>query len=256
MMIGHEIVGSGEQHVLVLNDWLSDTQSGWAAARPYLDDARFTWAFADLRGYGRSLDQPGSFTLPEAAQDVLDLAGALGWQRFAIVGHSMSCLVALHLAQQHAECIQRAVAITPVPPSGLGVDATTLAAMEATVRGDDTGRLRMLGAMWGDRLSERWVRYKLARWRATSSPEAAARYLAMFARDGFPDKARRIDVPVLAITGEQDADVMRRAAVIQEWSPLCEQLVVAPLADTGHYPMHEAPPLLVSTLERFLKAGA
>jgi len=38
----------------------------------------------------------GAFTVVEAAADVLTLAEALRWDRFAVVGHSMSALVALH----------------------------------------------------------------------------------------------------------------------------------------------------------------
>ena len=97
MTLGHDLVGTGPTPVIVTNDWLCDT-STWDGARPYLDRARFTYAFADLRGYGRSRDRSGAFTLVEAAADVLDLATALGWPRFAIVGHSMSTLVAVHLA--------------------------------------------------------------------------------------------------------------------------------------------------------------
>lgn len=77
-----------------MNDWLCDT-STWDSARNYLDTTRFTYAFADLRGYGRSKSRAGSYTLPEAVNDVLVLTKALGWGRFAIVGHSMSALVAL-----------------------------------------------------------------------------------------------------------------------------------------------------------------
>jgi hypothetical protein len=35
----------------------------------------------------------------------------------------------------------------------------------------------------------------------------------MFARDGLPEPTARIDIPLLAITGERDLDVMRREAV-------------------------------------------
>ncbi len=62
----------------------------------------------------------------------------------------------------------------------------------------------------------------------------------------------KIAVPVLAVTGEKDAEPMRSAAVTNGLSPLCEHLVVTPLADCGHYPMQEAPPLLVTIVERFL----
>jgi pimeloyl-ACP methyl ester carboxylesterase len=93
-MMGHDMVGSGAIGVMILNDWLCDT-STWDGARAYLDGSRFTWAFADLRGYGRSMGQDGSFTVEEAAADVVSLADALRWSRFAIIGHSMSSLVAL-----------------------------------------------------------------------------------------------------------------------------------------------------------------
>ena len=45
---------------------------------------------------------------------------------------------------------------------------------------------------------------------------------------------------------------MQREAVTQALGPLCDQLVVTPLADSGHYPMQEMPPLTVSLVERFL----
>jgi pimeloyl-ACP methyl ester carboxylesterase len=253
-MIGHDRVGSGTLGVMVLNDWMCDT-STWDGARPYLDEGGFTWAFADLRGYGRSMDRYGEFTVAEAAADVVNLADALGWRRFAIVGHSMSSLVALHLAQHLPDRIDRAVVLTPPPPGGFGADGATLEAMQAVARGDDSRRIRMLTTMWGDRLSEGWIRFKAARWRACANPEAVAGYVAMFARDGLPDPTARIAVPLLAVTGEHDAVPMRREAVTKLLAPLCERLVVTPLGDCGHYPMQEAPPLLVTIVERFLAGG-
>jgi pimeloyl-ACP methyl ester carboxylesterase len=87
---------------------------------------------------------------------------------------------------------------------------------------------------------------------AGADPAAAASYVAMFARDGLFDPSARITVPVLAITGEQDAPPMRSGAVTSALGPLCDQLVVKPLADVGHYPMQEMPPLTVALIERFL----
>ncbi len=74
----------------------------------------------------------------------------------------------------------------------------------------------------------------------------------MFARDGLPDPTGTLAARVLAVTGEQDNEIMRREAVTKLLAPLCERLVVTPLADSGHYPMQEAPPLLVTIVERFL----
>ncbi len=50
--LGCDVVGDGPRRVIVLNDRLCDT-STWGGARAYLDLERFTWAFTDLRGYGR-----------------------------------------------------------------------------------------------------------------------------------------------------------------------------------------------------------
>jgi pimeloyl-ACP methyl ester carboxylesterase len=251
--LGHELIGTGPTRVVIMNDWLCDT-STWDGPRAYLDGERFTYALADLRGYGRSKGRSGTFTLPEAAADVLGLVAALDWERFAIVGHSMSALVALHLVQQRPERIERAVVLTPPPPKGFGADESALAGSRGLALADEATRGPIFSQLFGTRLSPGWARFKDARWRACADAEAAAAYVTMFARDGLPDAVTPIVVPVLAITGEQDAPSMRRDAVTRALTPLCKQLTVTPLADSGHYPMQEMPPLTVALVERFLGA--
>ena len=251
--LGHELMGEGSARVVVMNDWLCDTCT-WDNARPLLDGQRFTFAFADLRGYGRSKGRAGAYTIDEASADVLALADALGWSRFAIVGHSMSALVALHLAQRHPQRIERAVALTPPPPTGFGADEAALSASRALALADDATRLAYLEQRFGARLSPGWAKYKAAKWGERADAVAAAGYVAMFARDGLPDTRSRIAVPVLAITGELDAPPMRSEAVKRTLGPLCEKLVVTAIAESGHYPMQELPPLTVALVERFLAA--
>jgi 3-oxoadipate enol-lactonase len=254
-MLGYHQLGSGETKVIVLNDWICDTSS-WDAAHAYLDRASFTWLFADLRGYGRSKSFAGRFTVEEAAADVVSLADVLGWTHFAVVGHSMSTLVALHLAQQLPERIDHVAVLAPVPTTGLGVDDATLGSLQGMARGSEAQRIEGLRASWGDRLSEQWIQFKAQRWRVTADPEASAAYARMFARDGLPNPSRRIACPVLAVTGERDAPPMRQAAVTGFLAPLCDELVVTALVDCGHYPMQEAPPLVVTIVERFLARAA
>jgi pimeloyl-ACP methyl ester carboxylesterase len=78
----------------------------------------------------------------------------------------------------------------------------------------------------------------------------------MFARDGLPDVQKRVAAPVLAVTGEQDMEPMRHAAVSHTLAPICENLSVTAIAISGHYPMQEAPPLLVTLIDRFLRQSA
>ena len=255
-MLGFDTYGSGAQGVIVLNDWIGDVSANWRDTKPYLDTQRFTWAFADLRGYGRSRGQSGAFTVTEAAADVLALADSLGWQHFAVVGHSMSCLVALHLAQHHAARIERVVLLTPPPPAGFGADEGTQQAMRGVALGDDAKRLSMLQFMWGDRLSPAWKQFKVANWRAGADPEAAAAYVYRFARDGLPEPSAPVTQPLLVVTGEQDSEPLRSQAVTALLTPLAPQVQVVGLADVGHYPMQETPPLLAAMLERFLSEEA
>lgn len=251
--LGHEAFGTGARKVFVLNDWIGDTSS-WDSARPYLDVSTFTWVFTDLRGYGRSKALTGSFNVEESAADVLALADSLGVQRFTIVGHSMSTLIALHLAQHAPARIERAIAITPPPRTGFGADDDRIAAMQGLARGDDARRLSGLRYMLGDRQAEGFLRFKAQRWRDSADPEAVAAYVPMFARRGLPDPAARIEVPVLAITGELDSEPMRCAPVTASLAVICARLTVAPFEDCGHYPMQEMPPMLVAAVERFLGA--
>jgi pimeloyl-ACP methyl ester carboxylesterase len=169
----------------------------------------------------------------------------------------MSSLVALQLGQRAADRIERAVVITPPPPTGFGPEGSgVVEALSALARADDAARLGMLQSMWGNRLSEQWMRFKLRQWRASATDEAAAAYALMFARDGLPEPTVRVAVPLLAITGEEDAEPMRQAGVAAYLAPLSERLEVVPIATSGHYPMQETPPLLATIVQRFLLKGA
>lgn len=249
--LGYELYGMGVRRVVVLNDWLCDT-STWEPAKPYLERSEFSFAFADLRGYGRSISHEGEFCLAESCQDVLRLAAALGWDQFSLIGHSMSALIALRVAQQHPDKIQRLVLLTPPPPSGFGVDEKTLRGLESLALADDEQRAQILASQMGGRLSPGWLRFKLNRWRETAAPKAVAGYCSMFARDGLPDLETQVVVPTLAVTGEQDAPHMRSKAVSASLERLCKDLSLSPIETSGHYPMQEAPPLTASIVQRFL----
>lgn len=251
-VLGHRIVGRGPRFVVLLNDWVGDTSS-WDPALPLFDGDRFSWAFVDLRGYGRSRDLPGVYSLAEAADDVLRTADELGWRQFAMVGHSMSALVALHLGQSVSNRIDKIVLIAPPPPSGLRADEAVLERLRAVALGDCGQRLEALGSIVGNRLSDRWRIFKARQWQDAADPIAVAGYVPMFARDGLADQHQPVSVPVLALTGEQDSRIMRSSGVRRSLASLCPRLTVRRIACSGHYPMQEAPPLTYTVIERFLE---
>ena len=125
--------------------------------------------------------------------------------------------------------------------------------MRALALGDDEVRADALRRVWGDRLPETWLRFKVRQWRAAAGPAAVAAYVEVFGRQGMPDPVTAVEVPVLAVTGEEDAEPMRAAAVRAGLAALCPDLEVVPLLQCGHYPMQEVPVLLAAVLERFLR---
>ena len=82
-------VGSGDHHVLALHGWFGSAR-GWGSLPDYLDRSRYTYVFMDLRGYGGRKQDPGDFTMEEAAADgrlgisqairgrIRDLGGSVG----------------------------------------------------------------------------------------------------------------------------------------------------------------------------------
>jgi pimeloyl-ACP methyl ester carboxylesterase len=67
----------------------------------------------DLPGHGRSDHLPASaeYSLPGTVHTVLDAADALGWERFAVLGHSMGAAIGSILAAAAPERVARFVAI-------------------------------------------------------------------------------------------------------------------------------------------------
>ena len=87
--IGFTTVGSGPVKVIAAHSWLVDHQT-FAPMFPYLDGDAYTFVFPDYRGYGKSKAIAGEFTAREMGRDLVVVADALGWDRFHLVGHSMS----------------------------------------------------------------------------------------------------------------------------------------------------------------------
>jgi len=249
--LGFASLGNGPVRVMVLHDWFCD-HSSWDAALPYLTPDRFTYVFADLRGYGASREIEGAYTLDESATDVLALAGRLGWTQFSLIGHSMSGLVVQRMAQLAPDRIVRLVAITPAPPAGMGLDQATVDLFRSIALANDEERFALVGQMWGARLSETWSRYKLRRWRETSCAEAVAKYVELWGCSDISQGARGIDIPMLIVTGAHDAPPFRAAALATSMLPYYPKAAMMSLGESGHYPMQEQPPMLTTTIERFL----
>jgi pimeloyl-ACP methyl ester carboxylesterase len=76
MILGHKIVGQGEEKVMVLHDWFSDGRN-YDSIIPLFDTTTYQFCFPDFGGYGRSRSITGQCTIDEAAPDIYHLADAI-----------------------------------------------------------------------------------------------------------------------------------------------------------------------------------
>jgi pimeloyl-ACP methyl ester carboxylesterase len=107
-------VGSGEHRVLAIHGWFGSAR-GWGSLPEFLDGSTFTYVFMDLRGYGDRKEVAGEFTVDEVAADALAVADDLGWDRFAVIGHSMGAKFAHRVLLEAPDRVRALVGLNPVP---------------------------------------------------------------------------------------------------------------------------------------------
>jgi haloacetate dehalogenase len=110
--------GGAGAPVLLLHGY-PQTHAIWHRVAPLLAE-RFTVVCSDLRGYGDS-DKPHSdeshkpYSKRVMAQDQVELMRALGFERFALVGHDRGARVARRLALDHPDSVSRLAILDIVP---------------------------------------------------------------------------------------------------------------------------------------------
>jgi pimeloyl-ACP methyl ester carboxylesterase len=249
MVNSHYRLGNGPRRVIALHGWFGDHHA-FGPIWPYLDQARFSYAFMDYRGYGGSRAVGGEHSMEEIARDTLDLADALGWQRFSLIGHSMGGKAIQRALVEAPERVEKLVGINPVPASGVPFDEQGWALFSGAADNPDNRRA-IIDFSTGNRLTSVWLDQIVATSLATSTRDAFADYLEAWAHGDFHDRVVGKEAPVQVIVGAHDAaltaDVMR--ATWLEWYP---NAVLEVMPDAGHYPMDESPIALATVMERFL----
>jgi pimeloyl-ACP methyl ester carboxylesterase len=113
--IVYEVAGpEGGKRALLLHGW-PDSARAWRALAPRLNARGWRTVAPYLRGFAPtrflSADVPRVGHAVVLAQDALDLADRLGWDRFAVVGHDWGARIAYSLAALFPERVTRIVAL-------------------------------------------------------------------------------------------------------------------------------------------------
>lgn len=116
--------------VLALHGWL-DNAASFVPLAPHLHGIELV--APDLPGHGRSVHLPAGadYSFAGAVNDVLDIADALGWDKFSLLGHSMGAGIGSLVAAACPERIERFVAIEALGALAETPERTVLRMREA-----------------------------------------------------------------------------------------------------------------------------
>ena len=108
----YEVHGEGEP--LVLLHGLGSSTRDWQFQ---LDDfaAHYQVIAMDLRGYGQTDHPPDPYSIRQMSEDVVALLDYLEISSFHLLGYSMGGAVALQLAVDHAELVDKLIVVNSLP---------------------------------------------------------------------------------------------------------------------------------------------
>ncbi len=124
----------GAPRVLALHGWL-DNAASFVPLAAHLDGIELV--APDLPGHGRSdhLAAGADYSFAASVHTVLDIADALGWERFALLGHSMGAGIASLVAAGCPERVERLLAIEALGALPDTVDNTVPRLRDAVAAG-------------------------------------------------------------------------------------------------------------------------
>jgi pimeloyl-ACP methyl ester carboxylesterase len=226
---------------------------GWHAVAP------------DLRGHGAS-DHPEAqdeYSLAVFTTDVLALADALAWERFALLGHSMGGKVAQEVVLAAPDRVAALVLMGTWHGPLEGYDPETVALGSAIVR--DEGMPRLLELQTRQRESDPLVSPSFLRVLdqregyaefcerkfLAASPEMWLAMVPQFLSSGDRlEELGHLAVPTLVLVGEEDRLFLGPCRRLAEAIPTAR---LAVLPDAGHSPQFENPDAWYEALDGFLR---
>jgi pimeloyl-ACP methyl ester carboxylesterase len=253
--------------VVLLIHGITGSSQTWEDVIPFLSENHTVLA-PDLLGHGNSAKPRGDYSLGAYASGIRDLMQAVGHERATVVGHSLGGGVAMQMAYQFPEMVERLVLVSS---GGLGREvslflrAATLPGSEWVLpllasngvlsAGGSVGRfLRGLGMRAGPDLEEMWRGF-------ASLGDAEARQAFVHTLRGIVDPGgQRVsardrlylaqEVPTMLMWGERDPIIpVKHGYAAHEEIPHSRLEV---LAGAGHFPYRDDPRRFATTLAEFI----
>lgn len=167
--------GAGEPPVLLVHGATEDGQCFPCVASAL--SATHTVVMPDARGHGASTPPPADWDYAMQGEDLAAVITALRLERPVVIGHSMGCGAALHLAARHPEAVRALVLEDPGPWWMPVADVGALRTYAEQARARNLARLRQ-----AQDEAERDIRARYPGW-----PEADVTSVATAKRRVHPD---------------------------------------------------------------------
>jgi pimeloyl-ACP methyl ester carboxylesterase len=133
---------AGEGPALLLIHGIGDSSAAWADLIPHLA-RHYTVIAPDLLGHGQSDKPRGDYSVAAYANGMRDLLAVLGIERATVVGHSLGGAVAMQMAYQFPQLVERLVLVSS---SGITKDVHPLLRLIAVpVANEWMGMLKLPG---------------------------------------------------------------------------------------------------------------
>lgn len=219
----------------------------------------------DQRGHGSSEapDGESSYSLAALAADAWALLDALGWERAAVIGHSMGGMVAQLMALEAPERITSLILMDTTHGTVVGVDPSLVDLAAQVARTEGMARLVELARELDTRVpAPAELRLRAERPGHTEEGERKVRACApaMFAALSTEllsdhdrlDALRQVDQPTLVVVGEQDSAFLEPSRRLAD-AIGGARLEVIP--EAAHSPQHENPEHWGRVVSDFLDAS-
>lgn len=238
--------GKGGATFLFLHYWGGSTRT-WADVIAGLETSARCVAL-DARGWGRSEALDGRYDLDAMADDVEDVAAALGLGLYVLVGHSMGGKVAQIVAARVVSRVAGLVLVAPAPPGPMPVPAEGRAAMLASYQsreGVEQAIAVLSGRPLNDARREQIIADTLA-----GAPAAKREWTERGMIAIVSSQLRDFTGPVRVVVGELDR-VERPDALRAAFASALPQAVVTTVPGAGHLLPIEGPSAVVSACREF-----
>ncbi|MGF6636610.1 alpha/beta fold hydrolase [Paraburkholderia sp. MM6662-R1] len=248
-MKSFKLFGHGPRKVLLFPG-LIGTRDSFDDMLRYADLSAFQYAVAEYRGYGNARAEPGLMTLREVVIDAVRLVEFLGWDKFAVAGHSLGALSAQMLAVALPDRVDAIVSIAGLSAKGANGDPQRLAFMQALAASHEKREALVAGGT-GNRYGSGVARALVAQTWEEIDGSALASYALDASRTDVHAEVQQLDTPILVLVGEYDPNCTEAAAreTTLQWYRHAKLQV---LRGAGHYPMIETPAATLSELERYV----